>query len=174
MSLKITVGLAKKIGQPDFGSLGATCNVEFELDGGYDNGSTQHFQDAVRRAYIACREAVEAEIETSRSATTTPVGGQQHSPPSNRIANQNANGSGTTGHFTGNNSNNGSSGNGRGATTSQVRAIYAISNRNGVDLQAVLSSQFGVHRPDDLSIRDASSLIDQLKQGATDNSAVAR
>ena len=55
MPVKINVGVAKKVGQPNFGSAGATCNVEFEIDGGYDNGSTERFQDAVRRAYAACR-----------------------------------------------------------------------------------------------------------------------
>ena len=53
MPVKINVGVAKKVGQPNFGSAGATCNVEFELDGGFDNGSTERFQDAVRRAYAA-------------------------------------------------------------------------------------------------------------------------
>ncbi len=43
MGIKVNVGLAKKIGQPDYGSLGATCNVEFELDGGFDNGSSEIF-----------------------------------------------------------------------------------------------------------------------------------
>ena len=50
MPVRINVGVAKKVGQPNFGSAGATCNVEFELDGGFDNGSTERFQDAVRRA----------------------------------------------------------------------------------------------------------------------------
>ncbi len=162
MGIKVNVGLAKKIGQPDFGSLGATCNVEFELDGGFDNGSTQNFQDAVRRAYIACREAVEAEIAANRSVTAS-VGGQHRSPSNNRIAEQSAN------HNSGS-----SNSQGRGATSSQVRAIFAISKRNGVDLPGLLSSQFGVERADDLSIRDASSLIDQLKDSSTNGSAVSQ
>ena len=155
MGLKVNVGFAKKIGQPDYGSLGATCNVEFDLDGGFDNGSSEHFQDAVRRAYGACRQAVEAEIAANRSGPTTngSVGGQ-HAEPGNRVAN----------HTDGNN------GNVRNATSSQVRAIFAIANRNRVDLPGLLGSRFGVARPDDLSIRDASSLIDELKNPAGGNS----
>ena len=36
MPVRINVGLTKKVGQENFGSLGSSCHVEFELDGGYD------------------------------------------------------------------------------------------------------------------------------------------
>lgn len=143
MPVRIHVGLAKKVGQENFGSLGASCTVEFEVDGGYDNGSTERFQDAVRRAYAACREAVESELSAQESRQAAGIGGQQ-TTPTNRVANQ-TNGSQA-----------------RRATTSQVRAIHAIANRNGADLASLLS-QFNVSRPDDLSIGHASALIDQLK-----------
>ena len=143
MPVKINVGVAKKIGQPDFGSAGATCNVEFELDGGFDNGSTERFQDAVRRAYAACREAVESELTAQEQSSQPRLGGQHQSPPTNPVANQ-------YGTQT------------RGATASQIRTIHAIANGNGVALAGALG-RFNVSRPDELSIRDASSLIDQLK-----------
>ena len=145
MPVKVNIGLSKKVGLPDYGSLGASAHVEFELDGGYDNGSTESFQDAVRRAYAACRQAVEAELTVKEQCPGPQSRGQHQSLATNRVANQTNPGIQT-----------------RGATTSQVRAIYAIANRNGVALAGVLI-QFNVTRPDDLSIRDASSLIDQLK-----------
>ena len=145
MPVKINVGVAKKIGQPDFGSAGATCNVEFELDGGFDNGSTERFQDAVRRAYAACREAVESELTSHKEGSKPQPGGQHQSPPTNPVTNQSNSGTQI-----------------RGATASQVRAIHAIANGNGVALAGALG-RFNVTRPDELSIRDASSLIDQLK-----------
>ena len=33
MALKLNVGLAKKVGMPDYGSVCASCYVESELDG---------------------------------------------------------------------------------------------------------------------------------------------
>ena len=145
MPVKINVGVAKKVGQPNFGSAGATCNVEFEIDGGYDNGSTERFQDAVRRAYAACREAVESELTAQEQDTKPQLGGSHQSSVTNGTGNQSNPGTQT-----------------RGATASQVRAIHAIANHSGISLAAVLS-EFNVSRPDDLSVRDASTVIDQLK-----------
>ena len=145
MPVKINVGVAKKVGQPNFGSAGANCNVEFEIDGGYDNGSTEKFQNAVRRAYAACREAVESELTEQEEESKPQLEGSKQSRTTNRTATQSNPVTQT-----------------RGATASQVRAIYAISNHNGISLEAVLS-EFNVSRPDDLSVRDASNVIDQLK-----------
>ena len=144
MPVRINVGLSKKVGQMNFGSLGATCNVEFAIDGGYDNGSTDRFQDAVRRAYAACREAVESELAAHEQGSKPQLGGQHQSSATDRVTNRSKSGSA------------------RGATSSQVRAIHAIANRSGIDLPGILS-QFNVSRPDDLSIGHASLVIDQLK-----------
>jgi hypothetical protein len=51
------------------------------------------------------------------------------------------------------------------ATQSQIRAIFAISKRQGLDPHAVISERFRVHRMEDLTIREASALIDDLKNG---------
>jgi hypothetical protein len=160
MPTNVSIGLSKKKGLPDFGSIGASCHVEMELDSQILSGDQEQFRQHVRRAYNACRQVVEEEIAAT-DANQTIAG--QHSSPVNRVANHSTNGS-TNGRSEV-----------RNATSSQVRAIFAIANRNGVDLSTVLNSQFSVTRPDDLSIRDASALIDQLK-GSPNGSgnAVAR
>ena len=51
----------------------------------------------------------------------------------------------------------------RPATPAQVRALYAIANRQQLDLTAEIHSRFGVDRPDDLSLDQASQMIDTIK-----------
>jgi hypothetical protein len=61
---------------------------------------------------------------------------------------------------------NGSSGGGRKATQAQVRAIYAIANDRGYskgDLKEMLARNYGTGHPTGLSLSDASSVIDALK-----------
>jgi len=65
----------------------------------------------------------------------------------------------------GNGNGSGSRQEGGSATQSQVRAIFAIARRNRLDPKSLVLERFGLDRPEDLSIRDASSLIDDLKRG---------
>ena len=51
----------------------------------------------------------------------------------------------------------------RPATTSQVKAIRAIASRRKIDLVGLLRDRFGLHTADELGIRQASDLIDELK-----------
>ena len=51
---------------------------------------------------------------------------------------------------------------GRSATASQARAIYAIAGRQGIELADKLRADFGVATPEELTIREASRLIDEL------------
>ena len=150
MPTKITVGLCKKRGLPDFGSIGASCKVEIELDAHVLEGDPNKFRQHVRRAYNACRESVEAEL--MRGSVAEP--GDDHE--SNDSQHPGRNGS--------------SSGNGsrRAATQSQVRAIHAIAGRNHVGLAPILE-RFKVRAVTDLDIRDASTIIDELKSNMTGN-----
>jgi hypothetical protein len=111
----------------------------------FDNGGVAHFQEAARKAYAACREAVDAEL-ADPGTHAEPIADHQNGV---RPGGQHSNGTGNAGV--------------RGATSAQIRAIFAIANHNRIDLPGLLSSRFGVARPDDLSIMDASGLIDELK-----------
>ena len=56
----------------------------------------------------------------------------------------------------------------RPATASQVKAIRAIAARRRIDLVALLRERFGLQTADELGIRDASNLIDELKSDDQD------
>jgi hypothetical protein len=151
MPLTLNVGLSKKVGLPDYGSLGVSCNVQVELDSTLLQSDLGGFHEKVKRAYVACHQAVNDELHR-----------QQHSMPS---GSQNENG-----HRYGEN---GSSLNGNGrcngqrparkATVSQVRAIHAIAERLHLDLVRWLHDKFGQRAVAELSIGEASSAIDELK-----------
>jgi hypothetical protein len=57
MPLTLNVGIAKKLGQSDFGSLGAHCNLSVELDPAVLGGDAEALQRHVRHAYAACSRA---------------------------------------------------------------------------------------------------------------------
>ena len=51
----------------------------------------------------------------------------------------------------------------RRATASQVRALSAIAERKQLDLAGILAQRFGTRESTELSIVEASQLIDELK-----------
>ena len=95
--MKTVVGLCKKVGLPDYGSLGATCHVEFDLVQELVQDDPTAFHQHVRDAFAACSEAVHEELarQSGESATETPaspkpasnfnglphMNGQQHATP---------------------------------------------------------------------------------------------
>ena len=70
MPMELNVGVCRKIGQPDYGSLGATCSVKVELSGSLIFDDPDAFQRHVRQAYAACERAVDDQL-----------GGQQQPSP---------------------------------------------------------------------------------------------
>ena len=141
MPLRLQVGLQQKVGLPDYGSLGASCHVELELDGHTLDRDPGRFQQEVARAFDACRQAVQAELVRPKPAA--------------------ANGAPNTGGNADHKSNGAST---RRATASQVRALKAIAHRQQFDLAADLQQRFGLARPEELDLQQASRLIDEFNR----------
>src|SRR6187549_980661 len=174
MPLKVNVGLSKKIGLPQYSSLGASCHVEVELDSTLLFADSDGFQEKVKRAYVACHQAVSDEIQRQQAA------GNFHAP-----SGANGNGHAVSDHPAGN-------GNGVGANGSAARNGARPSSATGKpglsrasskqlsyarqlagkiqgfgfrDLETLVGTMF--EKPlADLSSLEASSLIDTLKQVA--------
>ena len=65
MTIKINVGVNKKIGLPDYGSAGSLCNIEIEADNSIlDNAD--RFLQRVKDAYKIARQSVDAELDHHR------------------------------------------------------------------------------------------------------------
>ncbi len=160
MPLKLNVGLSKKIGQPDYGSIGANCNVELEIEQSLLFHDLDGFHDKVRQAFVACNQAVKDELYRQQQ----PAGERAAAPNGSNGNGHTVNGNGQSRLRA--NSQRPRRDNTRAATASQVRAIEAITKRRNINLEEILWNDFGYSQPGELSITEASKLIDELKAPA--------
>jgi hypothetical protein len=168
MTLKLNVGLSKKIGQPDYGSLGASCHIEVELDQMLLFHDLDGLHQKIKQAFVACRQAVQDELYRHEHPDGDQSAGQAAQQPAANGNGHHAAGNGTSAN--GNGRANGQRGARlRKATTSQVRAIHAIADRLQLDLAGWLQQRYGLHVPGDLSITQASDSIDELKALPSNN-----
>lgn len=149
--LKLNVGLSRKVGEANYGSRGASVNLELEVESALA-GNPQTLQDRIRSLFRLARASVDEELNGNGQANGHPSNGHHGNRHSN------GNGHNPNGH-----SNGSRRSNGRSATASQVRAIHAIASRQRIDLAGELRQRYDVDRPDDLSISEASELIDSIK-----------
>jgi len=151
MALKLSVGLSKKVGQPDYGSLGASCNVEVELDASLLHDDPARFQTHVHEAFTACQRAVDEELHRLQS------GG---APNRDRVDNRHATRPPARGSGQPNRRPQ------RPITPAQLNALEAIAQRRGIDIDGYAANEFGVASCDQLSLNQASRLIDTLRATA--------
>jgi hypothetical protein len=155
--LKLHAGVSKKVGLPGFSSASASCTVEAELDSSLLQDH-EGFRVVVQRAYRSCEQAVQDQItrltnEEQSDASQPPEIVEVRTAPTitgasvNRIP---------TSQFS-------TQPSPRPATASQVKAIRAIAARRKIDLVGLLRERFGLTTADELGIRQASNLIDELK-----------
>jgi hypothetical protein len=170
MPLKLNVGVSRKIGLPEYSSAGASCNLELELDARLIETDLEAFHEQVRAAYIACHQAVHDELARLQALAVAPAavqgrssdGAGRYAPPENGPGRHNGAGSqtsGTPGH----------PGSGvqrrasKPATESQIKAICAIARNQHADLGTLLREGYGVKHPEELTLSEASALIDRLR-----------
>jgi hypothetical protein len=67
MSVKLNIGLSRKVGEASFGSRGASINLEVELDNGVLNDPGQ-LRDRVQDLYVLARQSVDEELQRPAEA----------------------------------------------------------------------------------------------------------
>jgi len=157
--IRLNASVSKKlpIEGADFSSRSFSAGVEIELA----SGEGTRIQEHLDKLHRILEEAVDRQFANAGSN-----GQDGHSDVTNRPAQQ-PSGAGQPGN-----------GNG-GPTDAQLRAIYGIAKSIGLDGNGGLASYvrpFGADRPEALTVKQASQVIDQLKgvQAANRNAAQAR
>ena len=172
MPITINCGLSKKVGTANFGSLGASCNVCFEAGHDLIDNDLVGFHEKVKRAFVACRQAVQDELAREQQAEGVTSNGHAsngHAAP----AAHNGNGNGNA-------ANGGNSHNGHAATMSEKQLNFAQQLAKSIQglgmrrLESLVQKMYGKPLVA-LTTLDASGLIDTLKaikEGRIDINAV--
>lgn len=79
MPLKASIGLSRKVGQENYGSLGANCQLEIELDASLI-GDAEAFHDKIQRLYALANQAVTDQL-AQKSASAGNGHGNGHPRP---------------------------------------------------------------------------------------------
>ena len=163
MAFKINVGLSRKIGQPHFGSLGASCHIDLEIDPQSLGRGAEAIQSEILDAFAICKRAVDAELakcDQTHADEPRTHGQLCINPPAPLPGDRpNRSQSAAPGQRQQQPA--------RPATTAQIKAIHAIAGKAGIDVSDELGRRFGIRNPQQLSISQASEMIDHLKESLT-------
>ena len=167
MPLSINVGLSRKASK-DYLSTGYSVNVTAELDQSL-LARPDELQAQIDGLYAQAEDAINRRVK-AHAAEAMPtsiagrINGEGHRSP--------VNGNGYTANGNGRAAGNGHHNRG-GVTKSQARAIESIADRAGLDPSQEAHDLFGVSL-DELTIKQASELIDHLKSQAPAQNGHAR
>ena len=165
MPLSINVGLSRKASK-DYQSTGYSINVVAELDQSL-LARPDELQQQIDALYRQAQDALDRQAGTPEP-TREPVRRPATNGNGNGYAGR-SNGNGRyarngNGHVNGARGGGNGGGNGGAMTESQRRAIIAIAKRANIDPEAEARDIIGVEL-DELTLRQASELIDHLKGG---------
>jgi hypothetical protein len=143
--IKINAGFSRKFGEANYGSRGASVNVELELESNLI-GDPNALSARIRGLFDIARQTVDQELGGAASNGQTPTNGNtsngnNHAPAQNDQPV-------------------------RYATASQVRAIRSICQRQQLNHDRLANERFRVNAVEDLTLQQASALIDELKAPA--------
>jgi hypothetical protein len=168
MTIKINVGVNKKVGLPDYGSAGSHCNIEIEADNSILDNSEQ-FSQRIRDAYELARQSVEEELahhRPSNGASQNRSAGQSNREPQQDYRQD----------YRNDNRNDNSGGNTYIASAKQQNFIASLVKAiKGLDwkmLDRYCGKRFGKN-VSQLSPKQASELIDDLQAAKAGRKEIA-
>ncbi len=169
MPIKTNVGISRKIADNNYGSRGASVNLEVELDSSLIQ-EPERFHDRIRQVFRLAQQAVDEELtrqqgDGTASHATNSAGNGQAAQASHNGGNGNGNQTNGNG-ANGNGSNGNRNGNGHHISEKQLTFIRQLAGSiKGLGvrrLDALTAKMF--NKPlADLSSMDGSGLIDTLK-----------
>ena len=134
--IKLNCGVSRKVGEPNYGSRGASVNLELELESQAAQ-DTEQLQGKIRRLFAMAKKAVDEELGTRPPAQGTgPAADSGNGAPTNGAP--------------------------RPITDKQAAAIRSICERIGRDPEQEATKAFG-RGLQQLTLPEASRLIDSLK-----------
>ena len=142
MPITVSTGISKKVGTANYGSVGANCNVSFEVGHDLLENDLDGFHRKVKNAFVACRQAVQDElarelnapasngngatnghaVEPSHNGSNGNGGGNNHAANGSQTNGNGSNGNGYGANGNGSNGNGRHSGNGRARPRSNCRS----------------------------------------------------
>ena len=153
--IKINAGFSRKVGEPNYGSRGASVNVELEVESNLIS-DPDALGSRIRGLFDIARQSVESELGSATPNGSAPGNGHTQNGCTHAAANvcraetTPANGNKPV----------------RGATASQIRAIRSLCDRHGFHANRLANERFRVNAVEDLTLQQASALIDELKATA--------
>ena len=160
MSVKVNIGVCKKIGLENYGSAGSHCDIELELDFATMQNPDE-FQKQVQNAYRLCRESVESELVNHHTNGRPKQDTQLTTPPKTEYRNSSAP-ERTDHHFP--------------VSSKQLGYIDQLSKKikglTGTKLDEYCQANFG-KVCNQLSSQEASKLIDAMKNAKAGKEGLA-
>jgi hypothetical protein len=146
--IKLNVGASRKVSDNHYGSRGGNVNVELELDSTLALDSTK-LRDHIRKLFDLANASLEEELQ----GTTEPASVEDsHQQRDGGSFNGNGNGAGNAVSVVPV----------RYATEKQIVCIQGLARKHGIPVPELLK-QAGVRVFNDMSVRQASAMIESLK-----------
>lgn len=150
MPTKLNVGASRKVTDDNYGSHGASVNLEIELDSSLSTDPAK-LQDRIRQLFTMVHKSLNEELQARRRSQSPRASEPDHLPAASAPA--------SNGRKPG--------GSARLATSKQVKALYAIAKERGFDLRELLRDRYQVERPEEFTLQQASDLIGELRSASS-------